>query len=193
MTSTRDALLRMDHAALADELRAGYPIPWPELLGFAYRGVSLGLPSWLERATWKTFCKVFVDDPVRGPRGYNVRVQQRGLDAPSEPQRNRDGTPRSFGHYAVVDASSIMTAWGPTNGLLLDYGPGAGLLDPLRFVRDPLVSLREGSGELLLGCTYLALGLPVRTPVFFSLEREGPATEVPVPPRWPESWGARGA
>ena len=184
MTTTLTDLLAMNHAELATTLRAGYPIAWGELLGYAYRGTSLGLPALLERLTWKTFCKVFVDDPSRGPRGYNVRVHQRGLGAATHPRRGSGGTPVSFGHYAVVDAASIVTAWGPTNGVILDYAPGAGMLDPLSFVRDPLVSLRDGSGEFLLGATYRALGLPVRTPASFALEREGGATEIATPPHW---------
>lgn len=58
---------------------------------------------------------------------------------------------------------------------MIDYGPPAGRLDPMRFVKDPLVALNAGSVELLLGVSQVWLG-PARvwTPTYFAL--------VPGPP-----------
>ena len=56
--------------------------------------------------------------------------------------------------------------------LLIDYGKSG--------TRDPLVAVKEGSSELLLGWTYLDLGVTrIGTPSFFVLEREGPLSFVP--------------
>jgi hypothetical protein len=56
-----DADLR--HARLArPRLAAGRRID-REFAGWTFHGTSLGLPSWLERLTWKTFAKAFVRDP----------------------------------------------------------------------------------------------------------------------------------
>lgn len=157
-------------------MRRGYPIAPGSLDDTQYRGISLGLPSWIERLTWKTFRKTFHRDPRTAVlRGWNVRLAQHGLDGPSEPLL-RGGDPVTFGHYAVVEDGE---RGGP--GVLLHYGKGANaLLDPVRLVRDPVVALGPGSAELLLGFTYLAVGpLRVPTPSFFALEREGPLTHIP--------------
>ncbi len=55
-------------------LARGHAIDRTALAGGSYRGTSLGLPRWLERATWTTFRKVFA--PLKGDRlfGWNVRV-----------------------------------------------------------------------------------------------------------------------
>ncbi|MEZ4315095.1 MAG: hypothetical protein R3F14_44340, partial [Polyangiaceae bacterium] len=57
-------------------------------------------------------------------------------------------------------------------GLLLDYGARHPAYHPLARLRDPIVAVREGSVDLLLGATYLAIGGGVKTPSFFTLERE---------------------
>ena len=51
------------------------------------RGTSLGLPALVEKLTWKTFQKTFYRDPRTGRLlGWNVRLEQDGLDAPSRPR-----------------------------------------------------------------------------------------------------------
>ena len=62
---------------------AGHPVDPAQLEGWVYRGTSLGLPSLVERLTWKTFQKAFWRDPATGRLlGWNVRLEQDGLDAP---------------------------------------------------------------------------------------------------------------
>jgi hypothetical protein len=117
-------------------------------------------------------------------RGWNVRVEQRGIGADSVPQQ-KDGVPVTFGHYHVVPARPSESPWPYGEGLLIDYGRGGNRrLDPLGLVRDPLVSLREGDAGLLLGWSYVDLGgLRIPTPSFFALERERPLSHRAQPPR----------
>lgn len=176
-----DSLLALRTGDLAALLRAGHPIDPASLEGGAYRGVSLGLPAWIERLSWKTFQKTFYRDPSTGAlRGWNVRVEQRGLHAPTVPLLRR-GVPWTFGHYEVRPAGGYRPPRGFDRGLIIDYGRGANpRLDPTRRMRDPLVALREGSVEWLLGMSYVDLfGLALSTPSYFVLRREGPITHVP--------------
>jgi len=170
MSVTRDQLLGMTRRELAALLANGHPIESRALDDTAYRGISLGLPRWAERLSWKTFQKTFHRDPSTGRlRGWNVRVEQRGLDAASVP-KIRNGVPFTFGHYDVVDLPGGAPR-GIRRGLLIDYTPAGGLASR---IRDPLVALREGSAELLLGWSYVDLGFfRLPTPSYFALEREG--------------------
>lgn len=169
---------RMPRATLKELLRAGHPVEASELAGAAYRGISLGLPRFVERLTWTTFQKAFVRDEQLGcVRGWNVRLEQRGVDAPSVP-RIRRGVPLTFGHFRVADARPRAPAG--CAGLLLDYGAFASALNPMSRLRDPIVAVDAGSASLLLGWSYLDLGFVVPTPSFFTLEREAPVGYVPA-------------
>lgn len=172
----RDEFLTMTGRRLAEAMRRGNPIEARALDDTAYRGISLGLPRWAERLSWKTFQKTFHRDPDTGVlTGWNVRVEQQGLDAPSTALVRR-GAPFTFGHYVVGDLPP-KTPRGIRCGLLIDYTPAGGLASR---VRDPLVAVNEGSVDLLLGWSYLDLGLVrVPTPSYFLLEREGPLLYVP--------------
>lgn len=166
----------MNRRDLARALLAGHAIEPAALDNTQYRGVSLGLPRFIERLTWKTFRKVFHRDPATGQlRGWNVRLEQRGVDGPSVPML-RGGRPFTFGHYQVVAPGERPMPLGAYHGLLIDYGlaPHA-LFDVTRFLRDPIVAVNPGSVELLLGFTYVEIGtLRLATRSFFTLEREGP-------------------
>jgi hypothetical protein len=139
-------------------LADGHPLE-PEALGGVYRGVSLGLPGWVDRLAWKTFVKAIVRDDG-GVRGWNVRLEQTGLDGPVV-YRTRGGSPLTFGHFAVRPAG---------RRVVLDYDVPRNGLDPVRFLTDPLVALEPGSARWLFGRTLFA-GIP--TPSFFVLERVG--------------------
>ena len=169
----------MTRRQLASALRQGHAIDASKLDDSQYRGISLGLPAWMERLSWKTFQKTFHRDPRTGQlRGWNVRAEQRGLDAPTVP-RLRKGVPWSFGHYRVVDLSERVPR-GLRTGLLIDYSPEGGLAGR---VRDPIVALDEGSVERLLGWSYVDLGLfCLPTPSYFLLEREGQLDRVVAAP-----------
>ncbi len=178
-------LLNLPREALMDLLRSGHAIDPRELDDVEYRGVSLGLPSIVEKLTWKTFKKVFHRDPETGVlRGWNVRVIQNGLEPSWEPLI-KDGEPVTFGHYEVVDPAGHKVPKDCDRGLLIHYGLGGNRLrDGLSRLRDPIVALHPGGVELLLGWSYLDLGLKrVATPSFFSLERDVPLTHRVDPPR----------
>jgi hypothetical protein len=169
--------------ALWELLRTGHPLDPAALDDAVFRGTSLGMPGWVDRLAWKTFRKVFHRDAGRGVRrGWNVRLEQDGLRAPSRPMRRRDGSELSFGQFEVVPAAGRRAPGGLGQSLLLDYGRGGNPpWDVTRCLRDPLVALAPGRTDLLLGWSYLELGpLRVRTPSFFTLEREG-TLDTPVP------------
>lgn len=178
-----EELLSLPRRALRELMATGHAIDPGALADHEYRGTSLGLPAFVERLTWKTFQKVFCREPDTGVlRGWNVRVEQRGLGAPSQAKLRR-GQPFTFGHFAVIPLDpTAPRRCGP--GLLLDYGRGGNGFDPLHLVRDPLVALVPGSAELLLGWTYLQIGaLRIPTPSYFVLERERPLTHRALAPR----------
>lgn len=162
---TRTTLLAASREQLRALLESGHQIDPAQLEGKTFRGISLGVPAWVERMSWKKFAKSFARDPRTGQlRGWNVRIVQDGLDRPWRP-RMRRGRPWTFGHFAVTTERGHV---------MLDYGAGATrTIDPLRLVRDPLVALRAGSVDLLLGRSDVALGsarLP--TPSYFLLEAD---------------------
>ncbi|MBO6939715.1 MAG: hypothetical protein JJ863_32390 [Deltaproteobacteria bacterium] len=181
-----EAIHRMGPEGWLDLLEGGHPVPENVLAGNEFRGVSLGLPTVLEKLTWKKFRKAFHRDERTGAlRGWNVRLEQDGLDAPDRPKQKR-GEPFTFGHFAVVPLAGYAPAGYRGRqvrvpaGRMLDYGKGDNGLDPIRFLRDPIVAVREGDGSLLFGWSYLDLGLRrVATPSFFTLELAGPVTHVP--------------
>ncbi len=186
-TGVRADILGLDRGGLAQRMRDGHPIDPGALDDQVYRGISLGLPPWIESLTWKTFQKTFHRDPVTGHlRGWNVRIQQHGLDAPSVPMQ-RNGAPVTFGHYRVVscEGCGVPSGAGAGAGLLIDYGLGGNpMMDPMRLLRDPLVALVPGGVQWLLGGSYLQIAtLRIGTPSYFLLEREHPLTHRVSPPR----------
>lgn len=184
---TADDFLTMDNRRLMAELCAGAPIDPAALDDTEYRGVSLGLPAFIEKLSWKTFQKTFHRDVETGDlRGWNVRLVQNGLHAPCVPKEKK-GEPFTFGHYRVVSTDRRTLPVRCEQGLLIDYGQGGnGRLDFIGRVRDPIVAVNEGSAELLLGWSYLELGFAqLKTPVFFTLERVGPLRHKASPPSLP--------
>ena len=164
--------LGLPKAGLKAALAAGHPVDPARLENSRYRGISLGLPGWVDRLAWKTFEKDFHRDPATGALGgWNVRLEQTGWDGPPSPVMKK-GAPLTFGHFAVVEDAGR---------LLLDYGRGANpALDPTRLIRDPVVALEPGGAQWLLGWTYVVLfGGRLGTPSYFLLERVGPLAHVP--------------
>jgi len=181
---TRDDLLTMSRPELLAVLRNGHPIDPRDLDDTEYAGISLGLPEVVERLTWKKFKKTFHRDPRSGAlRGWNVRIQQDGLDRPWVPMY-RGGEPKTFGHYQVVDPTGVPMPADCHGGLLIDYGRGGNRrFDAIGLTRDPVVAVNPGSAELLLGWSYIELGFTrFGTPSFFSLERDGELTHHVAPP-----------
>ena len=170
----RADFLALDGAGLQAALADGFAIEERALDDSQYRGISLGLPRAVEALTWKTFRKTFHRDPRLGRlRGWNVRLEQTGLDGPSRPLD-------TFGHYAITALDRTPRPCGP--GLLIDYS--AGRRGPLWRLRDPIVAVHAGSVELLLGWSFVDLGpLQLPTPSYFLLEREGPLEAIVPAPR----------
>jgi hypothetical protein len=165
---------RMRFAQLRGVLAAGHPLDPAGLAETVYEGVNLARPRLITKVSWVRFEKVFHRDRASGRlRGWNVGVEGRLRG-------------EAYGHYHVRPlrrGDSPLAA--PAGALTLDYTAGGNRrLDPLGAALDPLVQVNAGEPELLLGYTVLALGpLRVPTPLFFSLARGRPLTEIAVPPR----------
>ncbi len=165
----REALLCASRRELKQRLGRGHPVDPRAIEGWAYRGISLGLPRAVERLTWKTFQKVFWREPESGRLlGWNVRLEQDGVTAPSRP-RQRRGAPWTTWFFEVCSTG---------DGLVIDYSRGPNPpFDTIRLVKDPLVSLEPGDADVLLGVSRLG---PLDTPTYFLLEREHPVDHVPA-------------
>lgn len=154
MTSPVPRFLDMSGRQLRATLEEGHRIDPSSLDDSRYRGISLGLPSFVDSLFWKTFEKTFHRDGEL--RGWNVRLEQTGVEGPVTPLLS-GGVPKTFGHYAVHEGER----W-----LELRYGA----------MVDPLVSLQDGDVSWLLGRSDL-LGIP--TPSYFLLQRIGPLEHIP--------------
>ena len=178
-------LLSLSNSKLRAMLLAGHPFDPQALAGSRYRGISLGLPAWVEALTWKKFAKCFSAVEDGTIRGWNQRIVQDGLDAEWTPQRDKDDAPRCFGFFTVLPRDQLGVPRGLEHSCLIHYGLGGNHpLDPTGRLRDPLVSLNEGDSDLLLGWSYLDLGAGMRlgTPSYFVLERDGPIACLAQPP-----------
>ena len=167
---TQDQLHDLDADGRRHAFAEGTPVAPADLSGHEYLGVSLGLPSFVDKIAWKTFIKAFHTDDS-GIRGWNIRLVQNGLHGPFEPMISK-GRPLTFGHFRVEKDG---------DGLLLNYGAGDqnSAFDPVRALRDPVVAI-SGDPTLLLGYSALAMG-PFRlsTPSWFTLRRLRPLSHVP--------------
>ena len=183
---TLDDLLSMDAEALHAIVARAHPLDLDALAGHRYLGVDLSLPAWMNRVLWKTFEKTFHRDPTSGVvRGWNVRLEQRGVGGPMVPMTDRSGRPKTFGHYHVRSAEGHRFPRGWTGPHFLDYGvAGNPLFDVARFGYTPLVAVNEGSMELLLGWEVFRIGsifVPLRD--YWALRLAGPLEHVVDPPR----------
>ncbi len=174
------ALRTATRGELRRRIVEGHAVDPRALEGWTYRGTSLGLSRFVERLTWKTFQKTFYREPTSGRLlGWNVRLEQDGIDAPSRP-RTRAGRPVTQWNYEVVPAQGAPMPRGFDRGLLIDYGRAPNPFGPVRLTKDPLVALVPGSADELLGVSYLVVGgLCIETPTYFTLEREAPIDFVP--------------
>ena len=72
---TAAQLWQMNRSELRDVLISGHSIDPAMLDNTMYRGVSLGLPSWVVGLTWLTFRKTFYRDPgSQKLRGWNLQI-----------------------------------------------------------------------------------------------------------------------
>lgn len=165
---------------LRERIVHGYPVDPREIEGWVYRGTALGMPSVIERLTWKTFQKTFYRDPAtQRLLGWNVRLEQDGIDAPSRPKTRR-GRPVTEWHYEVIEPAGVPTPNGFDRGLVIDYSRGPNPPGVMQIIKDPLVALAPGSADELIGVSYAVIGgRCVETPTYFTLEREARIDHVP--------------
>jgi hypothetical protein len=183
-------LLDASRRELRRALAAGHPIDITALDDTEYRGISLALPKLIEKLSWKTFQKTFHRDRATGElRGWNVRMEQTGIDGPPVPMK-KNGVPKTWGHYAVYEArgqgpretKGAKLAAPYDQALLIDYDvPSNGWFT--RRMRDPLVALEPNNPDALLGVSYLDFRwFRVMTPTYFLLLREGPLSFIAPEP-----------
>jgi len=179
---TLDDLLRMDRHELHAIIDRGHPLDPDALAGRQYQGIDLSLPPWVNRILWKTFRKTFHRDPATGAvRGWNVRMEQQGIDGPRVPKK-RDGGTWHFAHYELRSAVGERFPRGWQGPHFLDYGRvGNPFGENLGWT--PLVAVNEGDMSLLLGWEVFRLGpLFLPLPDYWALRLEGPLEEVfPTP------------
>lgn len=184
---TLEELMAMDAKALHDVLLRGHPLDPEKLAGNAYLGVDLSLPDLARKILWHTFRKTFVKDELTGDvRGWNVRMEQHGVNGARIPMRNRKGKAITFGHYLVRTREEIDFPQNYRGAHYLDYGTvGNPFLDLARLGFTPLVAVNEGSQDLLLGWEVFRVGGKfVPMPLYWALRIEGPVDEiVPRPDR----------
>jgi hypothetical protein len=173
------ALRTASHAELRRRIVEGHPVDPAAIEGYAYRGTSLGLPRLVELATWKTFQKTFWRHPSsQRLLGWNVRLEQDGIDAPSRPKRRR-GVPVTEWPYEVIAPAGVPMPAGFDRGLVIDYGRAPNPPQQ-RIVKDPLVALEPGNHDELIGVSYLVIGgRCLETPTYFTLERDHRIDYVP--------------
>jgi hypothetical protein len=180
--SIAESLRQADHATLRKHIVEGHPVDQKAIEGFAYRGTSLGLPTVVEKLTWKIFQKTFHRDDRTGRLvGWNVRLHQDGFDAPSRPIL-KNGKPVCVWHYEVIEPRGVPMPKGFDRGLIIDYGraPENPAWETVNFCKDPLVALSPGNYDELLGVSYAVLGgRCIETPTYFTLVRDHPIDYVP--------------
>lgn len=183
-TITFDDLQQMDSAALHAVMQQGSPLDREAMADTCYQGIDLSMPSWAHKILWKTFRKTFMRDGER-LRGWNVRVEQRGVESVTIPMRERDGRIKTFGHYVVSSATGkSFPNWSGAD--YLDYGiAGNTWNDAARTTYSPLVTVNAGDHRLLLGWEIFRFGPRLTSlPLYWALRYEGalPADHIaPVP------------
>ena len=101
LSSEAKALCALSRSELQQRFDAGDAIVPESIEGFRYRGVSLGLPAWVERLSWKKFAKTFYRDEHGHTRGWNIRIEQDSFDLPWR-ARIKKGKEWSFGPFQLA-------------------------------------------------------------------------------------------
>ncbi|MBT3219797.1 MAG: hypothetical protein HN348_11965 [Proteobacteria bacterium] len=113
---TKEDLLGMSRRDLKGTLAKGHPIEAEELSNREYHGISLGLPRWAEKLSWKKFKKVFRREQFGGLRGWNVAVVDNSRLSPGP--AGSVGRDSSTGNLCFESASVALR---PRNGLDEDW------------------------------------------------------------------------
>jgi hypothetical protein len=154
--------------------------PTPDALaGYEWRGYNIS--AFTRLLGIQKFIKGFLtlDDRIEG---YNVAVQQNGLNAPWIP-KPRPEKPKRYAFFVVmhVDVSSKDSFY--PQALFLNYGSSLRnpRFVPERLLRDYLVQPDSQNPDLMLGKAYLALGPWRLFANFFIIQRMAPANWLLTP------------
>lgn len=183
---TLEDLMSMSSSQLHEVMEQGHPLDFHAMAETQYLGVDLSLPGFMRKLLWHTFRKTFHRDPETGVlRGWNVKMEQNGIDGPAVPLTDRRGQPKTFGHYQAKSAVGIEFPKGWQGPNFLDYGAaGNPFFDVARLGYTPLIAVNEGSSDLLLGWEIFKIGpafLPM--PLYWALRLQGPLERVEKVPR----------
>ncbi len=181
-----DDLMAMSTVQLRAIMDRAHPLDPQAMAGRQYLGADLSLPKIGQRILWQTFRKAFVRDEEHGDvRGWNVRMEQRGIHGAQVPRRDRDGRPKAFAHFRVRPAAGIASPRGWSGAHYFDYTiAGNPLLEGLGFT--PVVAVNEGSSDLVLGWEIFRVGGRfVAPPLYWAIRDDGPVDEVATPRRRP--------
>lgn len=174
---TLEDLMAMDARALHEVLLRGHRIDEDAIAERQFLGVDLSLPGWARKVLWHTFRKTFTRDERDGSlRGWNVRMEQRGVEGPQVPMTDRGGAPITFGHYHLRNTENVRFPKGYKGAQYLHYGDaGNRFADLARLGRTPLVAVNAGSSELLLGWeVFKVAGVMLPLPLYWALRMQGP-------------------
>lgn len=180
-------LMTMSGKALHAIMQTGRPLDLDSMAGQNYLGTDLSMPRIGQKILWQTFRKTFVRDEVHGDvRGWNVRMEQHGIDGPRVPIRNKNGDPKTFAHYRVRSAEGLRFPKGWKGAHYFDYTiAGNGPVDRWGFT--PVVAVNEGNSDLLLGWEVFKFGrFFVAPPLYWAIKADGPVDHVVDPPRSPK-------
>jgi len=146
-------------------------------VGFEWRGYNM---AWHTRLLGiQKFIKGFFQEGDR-VEGYNILVQQNGMDKPWLHRPTLDA-PKRFGFYYVAQVDRESADNLHLEAILLDYGasPRNAVYGVERLLRDYVVQPDPQNPDLLLGKAYLALGALRLPSNFFVLERLRPTSWKP--------------
>ncbi len=91
----------------------------------------------------------------------------------------KNGLPVTQWFYGVVSAADFKTPLSTSQGLMIDKSLGEPWYDFQSRMLDSLVAVNMGRTDLLLGYTYVNLGIMnLNTPTFFTLERLNKLTHI---------------
>lgn len=181
-----DDLLSMSGKELHAIMAAAHPIDPDAMAGTQYLGTDLSMPKIGQKILWQTFRKTFVRDEEHGDvRGWNVRMEQRGIHGAQVPLRAKDGSPKSFAHYRVRPADGIRWPRGWSGGHYLDYTiAGNPLVEGL--MTTPVVAVNEGSSDLILGWEIFNIGGKLIAPsMYWAIAADGPVGDIATPKKAP--------
>ena len=177
-------LINADRRTLRALLASGHPIDADALDGWQYRGTSLGMPGFVDQLRVEDLRQGV---PPRSGRGDRARLERaHPADRAARPDRAAAAARRQAVHLRPLPGGGrarLPHAGGQQRRPACSTTARAATRRSRRsnLLRDPIVALDAGNTDLLLGWTYLDLGIVnLPTPSFFTLERHSAVVD-PVP------------